>query len=408
MDGIEKIISSEDIFDNYRSMHLAPLMRTTMQLQRWMEDSQKGYYIALRLKRKNQILRKLKRFHVRLSQLQDIAGARIILDKNSDVDEVVNYILRLINSQSDIKLLKDIDYRAKGRDDSGYRARHMILECDNIKIELQLRSRIQHYWAETIERTSVVYGYYLKELEGDIRVLDYFKKLSNFFYEIEIGRKPSIQQHFELQVSYKQALQVIKTSKRYNVLESHADHDVLKAIYESSAKGSKGNYLNNWILIFNWTTGNFITWEKAPKDPIDAGAFYAKCEKKYPAGENYEVVLVGASDVETIEQTHSHYFGIESYDGVLKNLDASIEAIQLKQKISIEERKILFVLRRRHCWNDKTIALSTLKNHHCQGIIDFENAIERLLKIGLINRNSPTSPISLNVAQKHAIDELLN
>ena len=83
IDGIEKIISAEDIFDNYRSMHLAPLMRTTMQLQRWMEDSHKGYYIALRLKRKNQIMRKLKRFHVRLSQLQDIAGARIILDKNS-------------------------------------------------------------------------------------------------------------------------------------------------------------------------------------------------------------------------------------------------------------------------------------------------------------------------------------
>ena len=53
----EKFFLSEKIFDDYRSAHLEPLMKTTLELQKWMEASSKGYYIALRLKRKPQILR---------------------------------------------------------------------------------------------------------------------------------------------------------------------------------------------------------------------------------------------------------------------------------------------------------------------------------------------------------------
>jgi len=123
----EEYENAEEILNIYRSEHLEPLMKVTLDLQDWMKASSKGYYIALRLKRKPQIIRKLKRFNVRLSQLQDIAGARIILDKNTDIDEIVNYLETKIKEQDKIKIHKDTDYRVKGRDDSGYRARHIIL-----------------------------------------------------------------------------------------------------------------------------------------------------------------------------------------------------------------------------------------------------------------------------------------
>jgi (p)ppGpp synthase/HD superfamily hydrolase len=71
-------IELEDVFDNYRKKHLQPLSETTVELQHMLENYGSPYYIAQRLKRKPQIIRKLNRLHVRLTQLQDIGGCRII------------------------------------------------------------------------------------------------------------------------------------------------------------------------------------------------------------------------------------------------------------------------------------------------------------------------------------------
>ena len=314
-DNFEKYIEAEDIFNNYRSAHLEPLMQTTILLQNWMEKSGKGFYIAMRLKRRPQILRKLTRLHVRLSQLQDIAGVRIILESNQDVDAIASYLLHTVGDQSGICMVRDVDYRDKGRDDSGYRARHLVLQKDGYKIELQLRSRIQHYWAETIERTSVVYGHFLKEMEGDQRVLRYFKQLSDVLYEFEVGRRPTNPQRIRLDRSYAESLAIIQMSDKRNILASHPERNVLKVLTEVSSR-NKNQGISNWILIFDWNTGCFVNWLSASNDPQKAMSLYAQNEKSNHPNDGFEVVLVGASDPSTIEKTHSHYFGIESYDGV--------------------------------------------------------------------------------------------
>jgi len=71
----DEYIELEDLFDEYRKAHLQPLSETTLEIQGWLGDYGQPYYIAQRLKRKPQIVRKLKRLSVRLSQLQDIGGA---------------------------------------------------------------------------------------------------------------------------------------------------------------------------------------------------------------------------------------------------------------------------------------------------------------------------------------------
>ncbi|MFQ8806358.1 MAG: RelA/SpoT domain-containing protein [Alistipes indistinctus] len=160
---------------------MQPLTSTTIALQNWFRADNASYIIVQRLKRKPQILRKLKRLNTRLTQLQDIGGLRVIVDQNSDVDKLIEYITSKLKQQTSIVVKRIVDYREKGRDDSGYRAAHIVMERDGVFLELQIRSRIQHYWAELIERTSVIYGYVIKELEGDRRVIDYFKDLSNLF-----------------------------------------------------------------------------------------------------------------------------------------------------------------------------------------------------------------------------------
>lgn len=170
-EDVARYIELTDIFDEYRKKHLEPLSQTTIELQLWLNHFNKEYFIAQRLKRKPQILRKLKRFSVRLSQLQDIGGARIIVDQNANVDELVNYLKERFQSNKHLEVVKITDYRGEGREDSGYRAIHVVLRREGYMMELQIRSKIQHYWAETIERTSVVYGHHIKELEGDPSVI---------------------------------------------------------------------------------------------------------------------------------------------------------------------------------------------------------------------------------------------
>jgi len=143
----DEIYEFEDIFDEYRKSHLQPLSEMTLELQEWLSQYGSKYYIAQRLKRKPQILRKLNRFSVRLTQLQDIGGCRIIVELNSDVERLINFLESKVAKQEPLKLIRTTDYREKGRDDSGYRAVHLILEKSGAKLELQVRSRIQHYWA---------------------------------------------------------------------------------------------------------------------------------------------------------------------------------------------------------------------------------------------------------------------
>ena len=80
------------IFDEYRKSHLIPLTDITLKLQYWLSSFSTNYYIAQRLKRKPQIMKKLIRLSVRLTQLQDIGGCRIIVENNDIVDNLILYI----------------------------------------------------------------------------------------------------------------------------------------------------------------------------------------------------------------------------------------------------------------------------------------------------------------------------
>jgi len=150
----------EEVFDEYRKSHLQPLTETTLTLQSWLSGYPNSYYIAQRLKRKPQIIRKLLRFNTRLTQLQDIGGARIIVETNSEADRLYGFLLEQIRNNYQINLLKETDYREKGRDDSGYRALHLILDVGGRKVELQIRGLPLIEWVDyrmSDERQRAIY-----------------------------------------------------------------------------------------------------------------------------------------------------------------------------------------------------------------------------------------------------------
>ena len=401
----EELIELENVFDEHRKAHLQPLTECTIELQNWLSDCGVKYYIAQRLKRKPQIIRKLNRLSVRLTQLQDIGGCRIIVSDNRDVERIVKFFEKKMTSGGHFTMTRTTDYREKGRDDTGYRALHLLLNHSGYALELQIRSQVQHYWAESIERTSVIYGHHLKEKEGDALVIGYFKCLSDVFYEIESGRNPTPHQKIEIDRLRQTTEQIIKASDMNRVFDSYVNEDIIKTL--TTIESTRGGF-NNWIMVFNWNTGSFTTWDIVSRNPDLASAMYVEHERQYPAQEGYEVVMIGSSDVATVRETHSHYFGIASYDTVLEKLDQSIVGFSRRMDIDTDARQILLALHNRDIWGKKKgCSIATLKNHYCQSVMSFDSSLKLLADKQLVLMTGTNSPVSLNVKKTNEIRQYL-
>jgi putative GTP pyrophosphokinase len=96
----------------------------------------------------------LRRESIRLSQMQDIAGCRLIVRNVLEQDRVV----RRLRRQFPGSVL--IDRRKKPS--HGYRAAHVVVTLAGKPIEIQVRSRLQHLWAELSEKLSDSVGTALK------------------------------------------------------------------------------------------------------------------------------------------------------------------------------------------------------------------------------------------------------
>ncbi len=105
------------------------------------------------------ITEKLRRESIRLTQIQDIAGCRIIVADITSQDEVVKSLSGLFE---DITI---IDRRQQPS--HGYRAVHVVVKHDRKLIEVQVRTALQQLWAELSEKFSDIFDPMVKYGGGD-------------------------------------------------------------------------------------------------------------------------------------------------------------------------------------------------------------------------------------------------
>jgi ppGpp synthetase/RelA/SpoT-type nucleotidyltranferase len=91
------------------------------------------------------IVAKLQREKTRLTTMQDIAGLRIVVANLAAQDEAVEKLRGLTDCK-----VKDRRDKPSG----GYRAVHIIFVVDGYPIEVQVRTKLQHYWAEVSEKAA--------------------------------------------------------------------------------------------------------------------------------------------------------------------------------------------------------------------------------------------------------------
>lgn len=114
-----------------------------------------------RLKRFSSIINKLRRPGTRfeLGALDDIGGCRVIVDTLEQVGDVV----RNLRSSLDFKGKNpEKDYIHEPQK-SGYRSHHLFAvvedEGSRYRVEIQVRTRLEHYWATAVEAMSEIYGH---------------------------------------------------------------------------------------------------------------------------------------------------------------------------------------------------------------------------------------------------------
>jgi len=105
------------------------------------------------------IIEKLQRESIRLSQVQDIAGCRIVVSDVKEQDRIVGLLLNVFPRASIVDRRVHTSF--------GYRAVHVIPKISGKMIEIQVRSSLQHLWAELSERISDVLDPAIKYGGGD-------------------------------------------------------------------------------------------------------------------------------------------------------------------------------------------------------------------------------------------------
>lgn len=120
------------------------------------------------------IVEKLQRESIRLSQIQDIAGCRIVINGLHTQNRVISDLEVLLEN------VRVIDRRVNPS--HGYRAVHLITTTRGLPVEVQIRTRLQHTWADLSEKLADKYGQEIKYGQGNASVISL---LSDFSREIE-------------------------------------------------------------------------------------------------------------------------------------------------------------------------------------------------------------------------------
>jgi ppGpp synthetase/RelA/SpoT-type nucleotidyltranferase len=100
--------------------------------------------VMARLKKSEQIVRKLQSGRTRLSTIDDIAGCRLVVRTLAQSRSVVPVIDALV----DVRTVKDM---TETPSPLGYRAIHLLVLVEGRRAEVQVRTRRQHAWAEMVE-----------------------------------------------------------------------------------------------------------------------------------------------------------------------------------------------------------------------------------------------------------------
>ena len=130
------------------------------------------------------IIGKLQREKIRLTQMQDIAGCRIICKDIGEQEQILQSLSILFPEA------RMVDRREKPS--HGYRAVHIIPVKFDKPVEIQIRTENQHLWAEISEKYADLYDPFIKYGGGSQDIQELLTEISNLIRRVENQEKRQI------------------------------------------------------------------------------------------------------------------------------------------------------------------------------------------------------------------------
>lgn len=300
-------ITSEslDILSQWRTRHVYPLNLAFNLLKRYTDKIGNNAIYGQRLKRVTSVISKLKRMPAaNLSRLQDIGGCRVIL---SDYERLRKLSNSLVKSKSILDNYKDYITYPKS---DGYRSVHLIYECtssvvnaDKLKIEIQLRTQLQHAWATTVEIIDSFENEELKLGKGS----DEWRR---FFYLVadEFARLEKLPFHDNVTSQADRVAEIKRLAVKLNVifkLESYSS--IIHRIVNKISPLHKSKY---FIIVLS--VKDRRTRMSGYRGEIEAEDKYKQLEQINLDSNDVNIVLVKADSIKKIKQAYPNYFADSS------------------------------------------------------------------------------------------------
>lgn len=293
------------VIDNWRAVHAFPLNTFQIYLRKKARSVDSKALVAQRIKRLSSIEWKLKRMPwLTLSKMQDIGGCRAVVKSVDSIEELVE-----IYKQSDIKhkLIDEDDYVLHPKR-SGYRSHHLIYSYysdkkttyNGRKIEIQIRSKLQHAWATAVETVGTFTRQALKSSQGEKDWLRFFQLMGTIIALKE--NKPPVP---NTPNDYKQLIDELRDCAESLQVESRlsAYGSALKTLEQEINRRNRFYILalnpGESIVTVNGYKVSEI--EQALKD-------YSKIEQKLKNVPGGEAVLVSVDSVNALKSAYPNYF----------------------------------------------------------------------------------------------------
>lgn len=297
---------ARDLANRWRACHAYPINT----FQATLRAKVRGFsdpIVAQRLKRMSTIIDKLRRYPaMQLTTMQDIAGVRAVLGSVVDVYRLAEEYKT--NSRFAHELVDEKDYIQNPRSEDGYRSIHLIYKYKNsrnpqyndLRVEVQIRTRLQHTWATAVETMGTLLGQALKSRQGDQEWLDFFAVTSSAFAYIE--RTPAIPRYSHL--SRQDTSQAVARAERE--IDALDKMRAFSVAAEHIAKRSKASSyhlivldsLERRVTVTAYDRGGF---ERAMAD-------YSGYERQAAEGMKIEPVLVSAGPIDKLRRAYPNFF----------------------------------------------------------------------------------------------------
>lgn len=279
----------------WRANHAHPLSLAFNLVKKYTNEVGNHALYGQRLKRISSILPKLDRnSNMQLSRMQDIGGCRVIL---SDYNKVFNLQSLLKKSRSVMEKDNYIHYPK----DDGYRSIHLIYKCSSkkpeyhgLKIEIQLRTKLQHAWATTVEIVDIFENQNLKLGGGSEDWKEFFRLVSDEFALLE--GLPVIDRHIN-------KLRLRELTNRLCVIDKLNSYRGTIKLGETHPIVGKAEFS---ILELNLDThtGELTIYQNLE----DAKDQYLTLETTYINNDRVNILMLRMFDIKQIKETYPNYF----------------------------------------------------------------------------------------------------